>query len=86
MAPSGIEPANFRFVAQHLNHCAPAVHRWASKTTRSVLSKILDQGLKNGNSVYKTNVERHIKVRRMKLQMIYFIIFYVKLWYESELS
>ena len=22
MAPSGIEPATFRFVAQHLNHCA----------------------------------------------------------------
>ena len=22
MTPSGIEPATFRFVAQHLNHCA----------------------------------------------------------------
>ena len=25
MRPSGIEPATFRFVAQHLNHCATAV-------------------------------------------------------------
>jgi len=25
MKPSGIEPATFRFVAQHLNHCATAV-------------------------------------------------------------
>ena len=25
MKPSGIEPATFRFVAQHLNHCAAAV-------------------------------------------------------------
>ena len=25
MIPSGIEPANFRFVAQHLNHCTTAV-------------------------------------------------------------
>jgi hypothetical protein len=25
MTPSGIEPANFRFVAQYLNHCATAV-------------------------------------------------------------
>jgi len=25
MTPSGIEPAAFRFVAQHLNHCATAV-------------------------------------------------------------
>ena len=27
MAPSGIEPATFRFVAQRLNHCATAVPR-----------------------------------------------------------
>ena len=25
MTPSGIEPATFRFVAQHLNHCSSAV-------------------------------------------------------------
>ena len=25
MIPAGIEPATFRFVAQHLNHCATAV-------------------------------------------------------------
>jgi hypothetical protein len=25
MIPSGIEPATFRFVAQHLNHCATSV-------------------------------------------------------------
>ena len=27
MTPAGIEPATFRFVAQHLNHCATAVPR-----------------------------------------------------------
>jgi len=26
MTPSGIEPATFGFVAQHLSHCATAVH------------------------------------------------------------
>jgi len=26
MTPSGIEPATFRFVVQHLNHCATAAH------------------------------------------------------------
>jgi len=26
--PAGIEPATFRFVAQHLNHCATAVTRF----------------------------------------------------------
>ena len=25
LTPGGIEPATFRFVAQHLNHCATAV-------------------------------------------------------------
>ena len=25
MTPAGIEPATFRFVVQHLNHCAKAV-------------------------------------------------------------
>jgi len=25
MTPAGIEPATFRFVAQHINHCATAV-------------------------------------------------------------
>ena len=25
MTPAGIKPATFRFVAQHLNHCATAV-------------------------------------------------------------
>ena len=26
MTPAGIEPATFWFIAQHLNHCATAVH------------------------------------------------------------
>jgi len=28
MTPAGIEPATFRFVAQHLNHCATAVSKF----------------------------------------------------------
>jgi len=31
MTPSGIEPATFRFVAQHLNHCATAVYIYIYK-------------------------------------------------------
>ena len=33
MTPAGIEPATFRFVAQHLNHCATAVPQVPVDTT-----------------------------------------------------
>jgi len=47
MTPSGIEPATFRFVAQHLNHCATAHYRDAicslvlklSRVTRTVRNR-----------------------------------------------
>ena len=32
MTPAGIEPATFRFVAQHLNHCATAVPTYINPT------------------------------------------------------
>ena len=32
MTPAGIEPATFRFVAQHLNHCATAA-QYLKKST-----------------------------------------------------
>ena len=32
MTPSGIEPATFQFVAQHLNHCATAVPHLITKS------------------------------------------------------
>jgi len=35
MTPSGIEPATFRFVAQHLNHCAIAVRYSTKQTTQN---------------------------------------------------
>ena len=34
MAPAGIEPATFRFVVQHLNHCATAVPNKNYKITK----------------------------------------------------
>ena len=38
MTPSGIEPATFRFVAQHLTHCATAVPRKLKIPTEIVTS------------------------------------------------
>ena len=42
MTPSGIKPATFRFVAQHLNHCATAVPpmlRYCSETWKDGVRK-----------------------------------------------
>jgi len=39
VTPAGIEPATFRFVAQHLNHCATAVPLciiWMLKSGRMI--------------------------------------------------
>jgi len=41
MTPSENEPATFRFVAQHLNHCVTAVPKYAS--TISFLQIVLNE-------------------------------------------
>jgi len=37
MKPSGIEPVTFRFVAQHLNHCATVVPTFKCRLTLSII-------------------------------------------------
>ena len=37
MTPDGFEPANFRFVAQHINHCATAVPDYKMYTPINVI-------------------------------------------------
>ena len=44
LTPAGIEPATFRFVAQHLNHCATAVPNAA------VISRILREHTESSRS------------------------------------
>ena len=39
MTPAGIEPTTFRFVAQHLNHCATAVPGTVCSLAESRLQK-----------------------------------------------
>jgi len=37
LTPAGVEPANFRFVAQHLNHCATAVPMVYNSTVSNIV-------------------------------------------------
>jgi len=34
LTPAGIEPASFRFVAQHLNHCPPFLQKFMELNVR----------------------------------------------------
>ena len=63
MTPSGIEPATFRFVAQHLNHCATAVPanfryytRNGYKGLKKLKSPISMAGLATYNTVWFRSV------------------------------
>ena len=40
LTPAGIEPATFRFVAQHLNHCATVVPRRTVVTAPNLLLRV----------------------------------------------
>ena len=57
MTPSGIEPATFRFVAQHLNHCATAVPYICINTLHKGGNDDDDDDDNNNNNNNTANVE-----------------------------
>ena len=69
MTPSGIEPATFRFVAQHLNHCATAVPILYSAQTLS----------KDGNALVRWGISKaypyfiriHYRDRHIRLSFFF---------------
>jgi len=79
LIPAGIEPATFRFVAQHLNHCATAVpevagregkmrtEKEAKNTTRGIVRiKIIKflQKEKRGKARKREYYEREAKNKK----------------------
>ena len=52
LTPAGIEPATFRFVAQHLNHCATAVPISGTKTENIYFKIKIISYAKRLNSVF----------------------------------
>ena len=64
VTPAGIEPATFRFVAQHLNHCATAVPSTYRNNLKfhvpSVLSSL------HHTVTYKDNSELFVRVQRQE--------------------
>ena len=53
LTPAGIEPATFRFVAQHLNRCATAVHQ-TIKSFLIELKNTVTEDSKNNQQLYNT--------------------------------
>ena len=57
MTPSGIEPATFRFVAQHLSHCATAVPTLVLYFVENIKSNI-------GQCLNRLQTYRVVRLRR----------------------
>ena len=66
MTPAGIEPATFRFVAQHLNHCATHAHTFVYIHTCI-------------NTCFHTYVQTYIWIHKIRTQNHFSaIFFYIK--------
>jgi len=55
MTPAGIEPATFRFVAQHLNHCDTAVHILLTSPNNIQMQSNLNLVYEQLNQWFKSN-------------------------------
>ena len=67
MTPTGIEPATFRFVAQHLNHCAAAVHCNATERRKYVYMYAYVRAYRPHitlNIVFCAHLKRNAKLER----------------------
>jgi len=61
LTPAGIEPATFRFVAQHLNHCATTVPGMPDVITLIILGKstnklemvVIENGIQSFDALLK---------------------------------
>jgi len=61
LTPAGIEPATFRFVAQHLNHCATAV---PTRSSIIALAHWYNKRVKaDGSSLYTKSYNLHTEIR-----------------------
>ena len=66
MTPAGIEPATFRFVAQHLNHCATVVPlRWCY----AVYNSSPLPTFRHNRSVPSSKVKKFFRTHRLSLNV-----------------
>jgi len=60
LTPAGIEPATFRFVAQHLNHCASTV----PLPVKSAIAKMIKKFRKTGSLLDKNrNWQKSVQLK-----------------------
>ena len=74
MTPSGIEPATFRFVSQHLNHCATGVSYMAGRDSHIIVDtgEEFDEGRKNRALEYELDIGifKLAKIQRILLLIV----------------
>jgi len=60
LTPDGVEPATFRFVAQHLNHCATAVPRlWGNAEKFCTAGQVTDGNMAHEHCILDTKGYKH---------------------------
>ena len=74
LTPAGIEPATFRFVAQHLNHCATAVPKYGKYGYKSTASTDKKLTLQPGGLMWTDGqTEGRMEESHINLPVIYFV-------------
>jgi len=76
MTPSGIEPATFRFVAQHLNHCATAVPTWRIII---IIANMNMESIKR-IGIYKISSQTKSKAERANCSRALYIYIYIYIY------
>ena len=72
LTPTGIEPVTFRFVAQHLNHCATASPMWGwwGAETAGLCWKVLTLHWLAVHAVAAGNADiKMVRVNGLKLEL-----------------
>ena len=77
---SGFEPATFRFVAQHLNHCANAV------PTHFTIPALITTDPEDEPSVLKhVHVEDTVKIKiKFSLKRCILLVYIIRLYYDAQ--
>ena len=85
IAPSGIEPATFRFVAQHLNHCATAVTTHLLVVRWICVSNLVRRREWSNSAQFRThNIKYNLNIYRKICTFLCFLLHSYVTWHGAK--